>query len=244
MKNSSSLIALLLCFCLSFGQSNDKQKIIRELTAVIENYRNPHYLSFDILYTYANEKQPSVLLDTLKGSFKISGVQYWYSLDQTEAVGDSHYVVMLFKDDQVMYITKPSAVSVTQNPVVLMDSVLLNSDSIQAYWSSTPKQKRITIQFSPGMKYKTIEYEIDPSNFITKMKCIVRANELYDPSVKELIEDSDTYAIIETTFKNYKRGGVYTNQLDVKKYFKKEGNEFIPLPPFENYKIFLGSTNL
>jgi len=37
---------------------------------------------------------------------------------------------------------------------------------------------------------------------------------------------------------------VYTNQLDVKKYFKKEGNEFIPLPPFENYKIFLGSTNL
>jgi hypothetical protein len=94
------------------------------------------------------------------------------------------------------------------------------------------------------MKYKTIEYEIDPSNFITKMKCIVQANELYDPSVKELIEDSDTYAIIETTFKNYKRSGVYTNQLDVKKYFKKEGNEFIPLPPFENYKIFLGSTNL
>jgi hypothetical protein len=87
------------------------------------------------------------------------------------------------------------------------------------------KAKENYYQFSPGMKYKTIEYEIDPSNFITKMKCIVQANELYDPSVKELIEDSDTYAIIETTFKNYKRSGVYTNQLDVKKYFKKEGIE-------------------
>lgn len=243
MKHSSLFILALLVFCFSFSQSGNKQQVIRELKAASENYRNPQYLSFDVTYTYASEQQPSTFLDTLKGSFKISGSQYWYALDQTEAVGNNDYVVMLFKEDQVMYVTKPM-LSVTQNPVALMDSILLNSDSIQAHWSNTSRQKKITFRFSPGTKYKTIEYEIDAANFITKMKCVVQATELYDPSVKELIEDKDTYAIIEASFSNYNRSGVYTNQMDVNKYFRKEGDEFIPLPPFENYKIFLGSTNL
>ena len=96
----------------------------------------------------------------------------------------------------------------------------------------------------PGMKYKTIEYEIDLSGYITKMKCVVQASELYDPSVKEIVEGENTYAIVEAVFTNYKKVDVSNNQFDVTKYFKKEGDEFIALPPYENYKVFLGTINL
>jgi hypothetical protein len=235
---------LIVCVSAVFGQQNDKQKVIDVLRNVSENYSKPGSLSFDIIYRYANELQPGISLDSLKGSFKINGDQYWYSLDNTEAMGNKEYIMMLFKEDQIMYLTKPSAASITQNPVALIDSVLMYNDSIHVQLTAAQKQKKIKIDFVPGMKYKTIEYEINSSGYISKMKCVVQASELYDPSVKEMVETENVYAIVEAVFTNYKKSDLPNNQFDVTKYFRKEGDEFIALPPYDNYKVFLGTINL
>ena len=168
-------VALITCVLAALGQQNDKQKVAEILRDVSINYSRPGSLGFDISYRYANEQQPDISLDSLKGSFKISGDQYWYSLDNTEGIGNKEYIVMLFKEDEIMYLTKPS-VSIMQNPVALIDSILIDNDSIQAQLNITSRQKRIKMDFMPGMKYKTIEYEIDLSGYITKMKCVVQAS--------------------------------------------------------------------
>jgi hypothetical protein len=245
MKILFCLLFLSCCFFTCYGQVSEKQKVIGELKSVSEHYRNKKYLSFDIRYKYANEQQPAVYLDTLSGSFKISGNQYWYSLANTEAIGNNEYMILLFKEDKIMYLTKPSSFSLGQNPIALIDSFLSNNDNINYTISNINKQKQIVLDFGEGLKYKRIEYDIEAaSGLISKMICIVRASELYDPSVKSLVDSDNTYAIIEANFTNYKEIGFNSDLFDIAKYFKKQGEEFIALPPYETYKVFLGTTQL
>jgi len=235
----------LCCFLSGLAQESEKQKLVQELNAISEHYRGIEYLSFDIGYKYSNEQQPGAYLDTLIGSFKISGGNYWYRLDNTEAIGNNDLLLMLFKEDQIIYLTKPSSFSVYQKPLDLIDSLLKNNDIISSSIRTVNKQRKIVLRFKAGMKYKSIEYDIDESSgFILKMRCIVGASALYELSVKSLLENENTYAVIEAEFTNYQKTAFSSDQFNLTKYFKKEGDEYIALPPYENYKIFLGTTHL
>ncbi len=245
MKNA---VCLSLCLCWIFtcqGQLYKKLELLEELKNTSDNYRNKKYLSFDVVYKYSKEQQPAVYIDTLTGTFKITGNQYWYSMDNTEAVGNNEFMILLFKEDKIMYLTKPSLISAGQNPLALIDSFLTQHDDITYSLSVDSGQKRIILDFPGGSKYRRVEYYIDKlSGFVTKMVCTVQASELYDPGVQSLVEDTNTYAIIEASFTNYKESEIDLGQFNTTKYFKKQGDEFIALPPYENYKVFLGTTNL
>jgi hypothetical protein len=228
-----------------YSQESDREKVITELKTISDRYQGKRSLSFDISYRYANEQQPGVFLDSISGSFKINGKNYWYVLDNTEAIGDSQYLIMLFKEDRIMYLTKPSSFTLMQNPLSLIDSYLVARADIRYTISSQKKEKKISLDFGDNGKYRKIEYTIDlASGFMTKMTCVVRASEMYDATVKPQVEDASVYVQVEAVFKNYKENGFAEGFFNTAKYFKKNGEEYIALPPYETYKVFLGTNTL
>jgi hypothetical protein len=223
----------------------DREAVITSLKNLSAKYREMKYLGFDIAYRFSDEKKPSIYLDSIRGSFRMNGNDYWYSLDSTEAVGNSDYMLMLFKEDKIMYLTKPSAFSIAQSPVSLIDSFLAKDPGIIYSIVEENKLRKIQLQFKEGLKYKKIEYEIDKSTgFITKMSCVVKASEMYDASVRQQVDDSGVYAVVDAVFTHYSFGKFDSSQFNTAKYFKKEGEEYIALPPYELYKVFLGNNTL
>lgn len=246
-KIRSVLLIVLFSCSLTVGlsQNVEKDNVINELRAASERYRNTKYLGFDINYRYYNEQQPGIYLDSLGGSFKLNGNNYWYELDNTEAIGNADLMIMLFKEDKIMYLTRPSAFSMSQNPVSMIDSFLTARTDVRYSISRERNTKRITLDFDSGSKYKSIRYEIDAiSGYISKMTCVVRASEMYDASVKAQVEDSDVYVVVEASFRNYRQSGFNDSLFNTTKYFKKEGEEFVALPPYDSYKVFLGTNTL
>lgn len=240
---------ILLSFLLSSSllpivraQMADKQKAIESLRSLSERYKNYKSLSFTIAYKYSAEDKPGLYADSLKGSFTMSGSRYRYIMDSTEFIGDKDRVVVLYKQDRVMYLAKSSPAMQSGNPMAKLDSILLKNDSVRIRMDETKKQQTIVLLFPSGSPTREIRFVIDRgSGYMTRMVQVVLSKQLYDPSVRPLVEGHSSYAIVETDFTNYREGNGDEQALDQGQYFKKEGKQYMPLPPYDSYKLFLGT---
>ena len=225
-------------------QPAKKQRAVTRLQAIAERYRNYKGLHFSIRYRYADEAKPSAWLDSLKGDCTLNGDQYHYTLDSTEFFSGKEISVILFKQDQLMYLARGTNAVQQGNPMALLDSLLLKNDKVDGQVQETKDEQTIILSFRRPQKVKQVEYVVDKTTgYITKMISIVPARELYDPSVQQKVE-GDTYAIVETSFTNMRQGDPAGKEWDLSRLYKKEGKEYIPLPPYDNYKIVLGSPDL
>jgi len=214
------------------------------LQNVAERYRAYKGLSFTLQYRYAAAAKPSVWLDSLKGDFAIAGDQYRYNLDSTEFISGKEISVILFKEDQLMYLTRGTSKLQQGNPMALLDSLVLKNDSVDCRVTEAKDVQTIVISFHPVRATKQVEYTIDKrTGYITKMVSIVSARELYDPSVQEKVDNDNTYAIVEADFTGHKVMDM-KRDWDLSRLFKKEGKDIIPLAPYDNYKIVIGSPDL
>ncbi|HWK05712.1 MAG TPA: hypothetical protein VNS58_18860 [Puia sp.] len=243
---------ILLFILLSSGlyaglqaQTPEKQRAVELLRSLSDRYRNYKSLHFIIVYKYSSEDKPGVYLDSLKGDFKMSGSSYRYILDSTEFIANKDLTVVLYKQDQVMFLSKTSPAMQSGNPMALLDSILLKNDSVNCQLTETKEQQKIRISFQPGLATRAIEYTIDrKSGFVTRMTQVVQSQQLYDPSVRSLVEGHSSYSIVETDFSNYREGDFDERELDLGRYFKREGNTFVTIAPYDSYKIFLGTPDL
>jgi hypothetical protein len=242
------LLTFLSCHCLlSFlrAQTPEKQRAVEILRSLSDRYRTYKSLHFAIAYKYASEARPGVYLDSLKGDFKMSGSRYKYRLDSTEFIGNSDLTLILYRQDRVMFLSKTSPAMQSGNPMALLDSMLLKNDSVNCQLSETKEQQKIKISFRPGLATREMEYTIDrKSGFVTRIINVVQSQQLYDPSVRSLVDGHSSYAVVETDFMNYREGDFEDSELDTSKYFKKEGKDYITLAPYNSYKIFLGTPDL
>jgi len=223
----------------------EKQQVVALLQSVAQRYQGNNGLHFSIRYRYASEAKPSAWLDSLKGDFTMRDGLYRYSLDSTEYIGGREVSVILFKQDQLMYLTKGNNAFPKGNPLALLDSIVLKNDSLDCRVEETKDRQTIILAFRPGQKTKRVEYVVDKhTGYVIKMISVVSARELYDPSVQEKVENDNTYAIVETSFTNYRQAGPAEKEWDLTRLFKKAGKEYIPLAPYDNYKIVLGSPDL
>ncbi|OJW57874.1 MAG: hypothetical protein BGO55_10015 [Sphingobacteriales bacterium 50-39] len=212
---------------------------------VAERYKSNKELHFNMHYRYAAEDKPTVWLDSLKGDFTFYGDRYRYRLDSTEFVGGKDLSVILFKQDQVMYLARPGADMRSVNPMALLDSLLLKNDSVDCNIQETKDWQTIVLSFHPVRTTKRVEYVVDRhSGFIIRMINVVAARELYDASVRQKVTNEATYAIVETDLSDYRETDVAKDEWDLGRLFKKDGKEYIPQPPYQSYKIFLGSPDL
>jgi len=246
MRNSSSFIIILLLLAChaATAQQDNKKEVIRELNGLMARYQSADHLSFSINYKYAMEDKPSFFLDSMQGQFKMHGSLYSYSIDNTESIVGSDYSIMLFKEDQVMYLSKPAANAQTGNPLAMPDTTYLASNDVTCSIAETKGEKRISLEFKPGGGCRRIDYYIDKkTGYVTRMVSLVHSSQLYDESVRSAVE-GNAYAIVEMQFGNYRQKSFDDTELDTSKYFTKEGKEFVTTASYKSYKIFLGTPNL
>lgn len=226
------IIILLTSGINSFAQTDARKEALELMRKLVKTYAPLSGLSFDIAYKYSMEKTPGVYLDSLSGQCKIMGDRYWYQLDSTESIKTSDYLVMVFREDEVIYLAKPSANMQANNPLAMIDSLLFQNNKISFEVKNEKLWQNLVMNFPAGSAYKKIEYRIDKlTGFLTNMIAIVK-------------NEASEYAIVESRFFNYKLGQMDQTVFDANRYFRKNGSEYIAVAPFEQYKVFLGSPGL
>lgn len=241
-------ICLLCCITAGYAQ-NDQQAVLNAMQKMLAVYNHPAHLRFDMLYRYAPEETPGQYQDSLSGQVKLSGDKSWYSIDNTVSINSGAYMIMLFKDDMIMYIAKPAANTPRQGAglqwIHALDSLLANNKDIRFEVTDSGEQQIIRMEFPTRQVYKSTTYYIDKrSGYLVKMISIVRSDQLYDPVARPLIEGSPTYAVVETLFSNYRQEPIDPGLFDPARYFRKTGKEYLCSGEYADYKVFLGSPDL
>lgn len=234
-----------IIFIPSFAQNDAKEKALAALKKLSDKYKSSPYLSFDMTYRYADNDRPGKYLDSLKGSFMLNEEEYIYDLDNTEMINTKNYSITLFKEDKIMYLKKTSGEVPAANPVLMLDSFFQHNRNMECAISDADGDEKITLMFQPGLSYRKMEYYINrKTGYIEKAICVVDAKQMYDPAVQNNVHPVATESIIEVFFGHYQTGQFGKDAFDTSKYFKKEGDEYVAVAPYNAYKIFLGTPNL
>jgi hypothetical protein len=236
---------ILFCVRRTIAQEDNRSAAIDALTRLAAQYMQTPLLSFDVLYRYSSESSPGVYLDSLRGSYKMDSARYWCLLDSTEMLNTGKFVVILYREDKLMYLTLPSAGMASANPLAMADSFFTKKEGLQYGIMHTGSQTRVTIQFDKGSAYKSLVYDIDDkTGLLMRMTSVVQSDRLYDPSVRQRVTPGDSYAVVETLFSNYRQKKFDAGVFDTGRYFKKEAGDYKSIAPYDQYKIFLGKTSL
>lgn len=215
------------------------------MRALIGRYTGQPSLRFSVTYRYAAEDRPDLYLDSLKGSFELSGDRYRYELAGTEYIGTKDLSLILFKEDKLIFLARPAATPVMNNPLSLMDSLLWKNDSIGCRVEETADQQKVIFSFPPGKSIKRMQYWVDKrSGMMTRMINTIDSRQLYDPSVQSLVKGVNSYVNVEVELTDYRRNAFAGEELEAGHYFKKEGNQYVAVAPYETYKIFLSTPDL
>jgi hypothetical protein len=244
MKNL--LIFLLMPWLFVHGFAQDaKNKVVEELRTVAAKYQNSTSLSFNVMYRYAQEESPSVFLDSLKGQFTLNGKRFAYTIDQTQTFFDGEYVLVIYKDDSLMYLSKPlQQETIVSSPFMMLDS-LLKKNNLQCTWEEKENVKNATLFFPGDSQIKSITYEIDKtSGYLNKIVQVVNSAQLYDPEVAASLADQHRFSIVEMIFNNYAKNSSGNDLFNLKQYVKKEGAVYRAQFPYQSYKVFLANPNL
>jgi hypothetical protein len=234
---------IILSWQPSISQTNEKDGSVKIIRMLVDHYRHAGNLSFGISFKYSDSERPDHVIDSLSGSFKISDSLYWYDLDNTECVFDSRHMVMLFKEDKLMYLTRPSRSLQNVLPINMLDSLLESNKEIHSSVYNGKGYTKLTIDFPKDHSYQKIEYTIDTrTGYLMMVKAWVRSAELYDPSVRSVV-NKNSYAIIQTNYFNYRKDAFDKSVFDLKRYYKEENGQYKAVSPFDAYTVFVATPN-
>lgn len=204
-------------------------------------------VSFDVKYSYANEHTPGNVLDSVKGRIEMAGNNYRCVMENTETVRNERYNIVLFNDDQIIYLSKGVSEGATTDPLLLMQSVLKNSGAKNCQVSSKGKYKTILISFAPDAPCKQMEITLDTvTQRLSAMQYVVKTSQLTESPGADAAtpEGYDEYALVKASFYNYSTTIADNSRFDERTFFTKEGEIFKAAEAYKNYKIFIGSPNL
>jgi hypothetical protein len=237
------LLATMIGFN-AMAQPGTKKDALAILQKLVQSYQPPGGLSFNITYKYAMEESPAVMLDSLSGQFKLNGDKYWYQLDNTESIKTNECLVMIFRDDDIMYLAKPST-NIMTNPLAMIDSLLFQKNSLTYRINDGNELQQLVLDFPLGSAYKRLEYFIDKrTGYLVKMVSTVNQSLMSALPPTKGEEGNEKYAVVEAQFSGYRQGGIDNTLFDAARYFKKDGNEYIAVGAFEQFRVFLGSAGM
>ncbi|SEW40110.1 hypothetical protein SAMN05428988_5225 [Chitinophaga sp. YR573] len=251
MKRFSFLLfCVVIVFCL---QSAVAQTIpdLEKMTGIMKRLRDGYDkapLSFDMKYIYANEHTPGKILDSLNGWVETDGTNYHSLMDNTETIHNDKYNIVLFREDKIMYLAGATSASMPVDPLLMMDSILTQSGATSCTISKAGKNTVIRIGFKEGGSCKRMEMTIDTvAHRMLSMEYVVKTSlltETPDANDKAAAEGYDEYAIVRSTFYNYRPLKPDASRFDDKTFFYKEGTEFRTKEAYSEYKIFVATPNL
>jgi hypothetical protein len=240
------LCSLAILHTANAQEANDTAKLFAEMKT-LQNVYQQKALSFDIRYTYASELHPDEVLDSLSGHADIAGNSYYYQLANTEMTANDKYIVTLFKEDKIMYLSKPVALNAA-DPLEQMRVSMKTAGVNRCSVAEKGTLKSIRVGFKEGGPYKELQMDFDKSSgYLISMRYVLKTSMLMETTGAanaEAPEEYGEYAIVQSYYDNYKQLSKQQERFDNTQFFYKEGDEFKPTAAYSEYKIFVGSPGL
>jgi hypothetical protein len=212
-------------------------------------YRSAAYLSFNVLYRYANNNQPNNYIDTMSGEVAIDKNRSRFVIDNIETVNNDKYSIKVMEEEKLIYLSAASSASVVMDPVHIMDTVLAHLKGVQMKIERGKGDNTLHIVFPPGQQYKSISMTINESTgYFQKV-----VYELYTEGLvaqDQMVQPGNTGQYqaegrVEVLFSNYRRGQFDDSLFDESLYFIRLGKgNYQPSEKYKDYQIFLASTTL
>lgn len=225
--------------------TTDTAKLFAAFKKVGEAYRSKG-VSFDISYTYTSESKPGVVLDSMNGHVDMTGENVHYRVDSTETFTNGKYNVVFFKEDRIIYVSKPPRIN-TADPLQQLRTIVRDS-TVTGY--SMKEEGRVTtirVNFNDRSPCKQMEVQIDKSTgYLVVMRYTIRTELLMEDGTM----DTDTeqaygqYAVVTCGFSGYSAFVPDSSFFDDSRFFYKEGSEFKSTEKYSDYRIYVGSPGL
>ncbi|PSL46713.1 hypothetical protein CLV51_103694 [Chitinophaga niastensis] len=235
----------LVCSIPLKGQSvENMDKAIEILDKVSKSY-GAGELSFDLNYTYANEHQPGVLLDSLHGSMQLSQGNYRSAIGNTILLKNSHYNIAVFKEDKLIHVSKPMlSDSLDASPLGMIAASIRQAGIKTCQITRKGDITQIHFTFPPDNVYKYMEIKLDNKNWhINQLQFVIKSSMLSE-SGQVAGEGYEAYALVKASFYHYKTGHTDPAIFNENQFFTRKADTLIPAPAYEDYEVFIGTPNI
>ncbi len=238
-----------ICICVApvhAQKTKEAEKIIAEIRQVHLKYSSADSLCFKMSYKYMDEAEPSIILDSLHGFIQVYGKKVHSLLGNMETIANDKYMIMLFKDEKIMYITSTNSNKSLIDPVAMIDSVLEHVDGVDCSIQQEGSLENIGISFPPNSLYKHINFLIEANTkYLDKIIYQVRSEALInDIESKTTVEKPSEYAIVEANFYDYNQLLLDKTVFNESNYFIRQDKKITTTSYYKDYKIYIGSPNL
>lgn len=247
------VVISICCICLAllrltaYAQTAPGTEQLMAGLKKVQSYYYAHPLSFRVKYIYAAEQAPDKALDSLSGIMEVSGANFRYWLDSTETIRNDRYNIVLFKEDKIMYLAKPTNNAATPDPLQMMQAALEKAGLSKCEITVNGHNKMFSMFFKPGGQFRQMDLTIDTlSGYMQSMRYVVKTAMLMDTlgDDQAQLKGYDEYSVVQASFEQYRKIPEDPARFDEKNFFYKEGDEYVTTQAYKEYKIFVGSPNL
>jgi hypothetical protein len=248
MKNIFILL-LLVGIVTNAAVASDSTYVVKQFMQQVQQaYRSANFLSFHVLYRYANKNEPESYLDTMSGEVAMNSSHLRFLLEDVETVTNDQYTIQVHKSEKLIYVTTPQR-SQLIDPVAALDSAISHFDGLAARVTRNAGVATLNMTFPPGQAYKQVAMTIDEhTGYLQKV-----VYEMYTQGLVEkdqLMEGGSggpyqSEGRIEIVFSQYRLGQFTENLFNDGQYFTRLGQgKYEPTEKYKDYQVFLASTKL
>jgi hypothetical protein len=249
----NKIIVLVLTGCLLVcvpAIASDTTKAVKQFMQKAQQaYKSADYLSFHVLYRYANKNQPDNYIDTMSGEVAMDKNRMRFTIENVETVTNDKYTIQVINDEKLIYLSTPRSVQMT-DPVAMLDTVLAHFNGIRTQVMYNKGFATLNIDFPPGHTYKNITMTINESTgyfqrvvYELYTKDLVEKDQMAQPGASGGPYQSE--GRIEIVFSQYRKGQFTDALFNEDQYFTRLGQgRYTPSEQYKEYQIFLASTKL
>lgn len=228
------------------AQQAEQQQVVQLLQKVKERYQHLNDVYMDIKYYYANERTPGKYLDSIQGSLVLREGAYKINMQQVETTTNEHYSISLFKEDHLMYLSRPSSMR-SFNPTAVLDSLFNRLKGVRCSVTTENGLQVAKVELPSPDIYKSMAFVVDTvTGYLVKSILVLKTEYMTqgaDPaSLKQ--QGYDEYAIVETRFSGFRQEKLADDFFSESRFFTRTDKDFQVTDAYRDYKIFVATPNL
>jgi hypothetical protein len=244
------LLVLTGCVLVSMqATAGDSTNAVKQFMQQVQQaYRSANFLSFHVLYRYANKSLPESYIDTMSGEVAMNRNHLRFLIDDVETITNDKYTIQVHQEEKLIYLSMPQQ-SPMADPVAALDSALRHFEGISARVTHAAGVATLDLNFPPGRAYKHVTMTIDEhTGYLQKV--------VYDMYTEGLVEKDQlmegggggpyqSEGRIEIVFSQYRQGQFTDGLFSDEPYFTRLGQgKYTPTEKYKDYQIFLASPTL
>lgn len=227
----------------------DSTNAVKEFMQKVQQaYKSASYLSFHVVYRYANKDKPQQYIDTMSGEVALDKNHMRFTIENMETVTNDTYTLQIDNDEKLISISTPQPAQMN-NPVAMLDSALARFEGIRAGVTSNKGMATLTLNFPPGQTYKNVIMVInEKTGFFQQV--------VYELHTDELVEKDQlmgqggggpyqSEGRIEILFSDYRQGKFTDELFNEERYINRLAKgKYQPAVKYKDYQVFLASPKL